>query len=606
METELPLMTTESIAEAQTVFSEVAKLNAAMRDQNDRYNLVSPYADVEKVDSALETETNPERVQELHEKRQALGQKIEEIETAHPKLAVFRSLSREDRSVIVSRMVEGIAKEQQQTFADLADYGIAYGEEVYDEVGLTYLLTNKAQADIQSSIKAHDALMHAQQDKLEAEVEAARSARTQQQSGVLDLVSMLAPLAQDPVKAYLSEHTNVTSEEIQMLESEMYELMRIQDTLKGDAQRVAEQGKRAKALYEEGGNAWTVPWVIFNELGSEAVALAYLDELPVDPEFREPNAAQFESIRRRCVDAPEASINIALYFELHAGQTVTVENLIETLYPNRSLSYNLYRTRVTSLLGPKRGQVPTILASGGYTLQYGWRRYLEKANGRITTKSQHRIYRVMPTDQAELFPEGDTYEAEDGSFADFFKPIAVSEQAQESIPDEASAPVATKEPPKAEQTFQPKPVLSATKEKRGPSKKPRQETWEKDYRITIGETISTLESEGLLTTREGVLVKAARTAGRRGTLGRTFATEETLIRLEQAGLISLGNSNKNTWRDILLTPEQLVMMANFTPGSPTDPLRKDAPRATRERALTLIQDSIEAFFYNKEQANKTS
>lgn len=533
-----------------------------------------------------------------------------------------------DEPDILTIAQQGIAEEQQETFANLA--------EISPELDSLYTTLGRLSCSIHNELtSARQNLTSTEEEVTEKEqaIEA-RKVEIQQETvektrSIIHEVERLSPKAVERVKALLGERVSGTNSmpEISELEDDIIRLMEVAEQT-GDTIELLEQRQKIINEIMSADDTWELPRALL-ELGKTVQVT--LDELPVEPKLNAQEHEKYRKLREFHIDQPEASVYSALYLAEHVGKTVTVDDLAHFLYAREvvdSLSEQGLRSRVTSLLGPLCGNnIRSVLEDEGYILQYGWRRILEQKHDgrRVLTGGRRRIYRAIRIEDIDTFDLYGNYEGD--NYSDEFEPptnineifsrtkeqqltlsgttdgILADEQPEEAVPTPAPIPPVPTANPFQETQHESPSTESVPKQDRTLTTKPTEapeptvpvsperavKNWEKEFRHEIGEAISQLIDEGLFSAPEGVPVKTARIQSS----SSIFATKTAIHRITQAGLSPrFKGMSEDQMRDTMLSPSEMIYMILFNRNRGI--LGKK--QARQRRAISLIDDAVDSYF----------
>lgn len=468
---------------------------------------------------------------------------------------------------ILGLVRQGIAEEQFESFSRMSEQNSEHGN-VYSAIGhLSCQLYSRTQ----------EATMRSEEikQKIEAQYEAQRERESQvreeeraKYENLLTDVEKLAPKAVDKVRDYIENRLALkeTCPELAELEDAILALYMQEEEMA----RMRAELTWETAYVEEciaGDSSWDLPLVLMYDSDAKVLRTSYLDELPVDPGSLGGQKERMAQLREHHIDQPDASLLAALYMIEHRGATVTVDELAKALYSEEvrnSIPRHTLRSRVTTIFGQTYlGGMQKILDEEGFTLQYGWRSFLERnQKGIIVIANRERIYRAVEKNKSDK-PELETRNiAEDGTgTTDIFESVPV---------------------PPDNQPTQPSKSLEASKG--------TQEEWVSDFLTTVARTIAYLDELRLLR-KEGVTVKYARSVHP----SRAFATKTVISRLRGANLTKLStdsNVSQQTIKDYSLTPLELVLMSIFNTNR--EILMKNSPN--QSKAVAIINQLLNMYF----------
>lgn len=371
-------------------------------------------------------------------------------------------------------------------------------------------------------------------------------------------------------------------------------------------------------LIEESGKAWPIPRLLNGVV--QIISPEYIDEIPVDPQLKKPSEQKrFDQFKERHVYSDELTTAVIFYLVEESGNVVTVDELAKFVYgfgPDEPHPKDV-RTSITSALGPKtnKDRIEEILGNegDGYVLQYGWRRKVDQETG-IPCGARYRIYRALDLndidavddivrhngdidsfDGAESDPEYLMPEKQNGGYEVEDVPEVLTKISEPEIEDdEAEAiirPVLMAPRPTARtaKKMGAAPLKVATKkvvsQVKSPEKEPRA-NWQSDLSKAIGEAITLLEADKLMTDEP----LAANIVSIRSS-STLMGTQTALERMEEAGIISLSGLSRNSKQKFQLSPAERVIMSIFNTQS-----KSFTERSRKRQALKLVDDAVASFF----------
>ena len=159
-------------------------------------------------------------------------------------------------------------------------------------------------------------------------------------------------------------------------------------------------------LRDTASKPWPVPQAMYRFPILNQILV--IDNLPVDPKEKVGNNGEVCCGRmNRAEIMQKASKLLAELLLANIDTSFLPEDLGRVLYANTDLSdlgpldrEEYYRKNIHNLLKPSAEIVERFLKDAGYTLQRGWRRYLNPSNGKLMRRHR-RIYRVVHSDDAD-------------------------------------------------------------------------------------------------------------------------------------------------------------------------------------------------------------